>query len=63
MGSCPFPLVLGYEILGEVSLLGSYVKDFKKGEIVGFGIMRDCCEKCKYLKKVKENLCLTGFHL
>ena len=59
-GPCQFPIVPGHEIIGEVSLLGSNVKDFKKGEIVGFGTMRDCCEKCKFCKKGKENLCPDG---
>ena len=59
-GPCQFPLVPGHEIIGEVSLIGSEVKDFKKGEIVGFGTMRDCCGNCKFCKKGKENLCLDA---
>ena len=59
-GPCQFPLVPGHEIIGEVSLKGDEVKDFKKGEIVGFGTMRDCCENCKFCKKGKENLCLDA---
>ena len=38
--------------------MGKNVKDFKKGEIVGFGTERDCCEKCKFCLKGKENLCI-----
>ena len=41
-------------------MLGNEVKDFKKGEIVGFGTMRDCCEKCKFCKLGKENLCFDS---
>ena len=59
-GPCQFPLVPGHEIIGEVSLIGDEVKDFKKGEIVGFGTMRDCCENCKFCKRGKENLCLDA---
>ena len=55
--SCPYPMSPGHEIIGEVSLIGKNVKDFKKGDIVGFGGMRDCCDKCKYCLKGKENLC------
>ena len=59
-GPCNFPIAPGHEIIGEVSLLGEEVKDFKKGELVGFGTMRDCCEDCKFCKKGKENLCIGG---
>ena len=41
----------------EVSIVGSNVKDFKKGDLVGFGTLRDCCGKCEYCLKGKENLC------
>ncbi len=31
-GPCQYPIVPGHEIIGEVSMLGNEVKDFKKGE-------------------------------
>ena len=48
-----------HEIVAEVSEVGSEVKDYKKGDLVGFGTMRDCCHKCKYCKAGDEELC-TG---
>ena len=59
-GPCQYPIAPGHEIIGEVSMVGNEVKDFKKGEIVGFGTMRDCCEKCKFCKIGKENLCFDS---
>ena len=56
-GDCPFPISPGHEVVGEVSLVGKNVKDFKKGDKVGFGCMRDCCDKCEYCLTGKENLC------
>ena len=35
-GPCPYPIAPGHEIVGEVSLVGKNVKDFKKGDIVGY---------------------------
>ena len=34
-GYCPYPIAPGHEIVGEVSLVGKNVKNFKKGDIVG----------------------------
>ena len=50
-------LLLGHEIIGEVSKVGSNVKDFKKGDLVGFGTLRDACEKCRFCKNGQEELC------
>jgi uncharacterized zinc-type alcohol dehydrogenase-like protein len=56
-GPAMFPIAPGHEIIGEVSLVGSDVKDFKKGDLVAFGTVRDSCGKCRYCKKDREELC------
>lgn len=53
-----YPLVPGHEIIAQVSILGQDVKDFKVGEIVAFGVVRDCCHQCKFCMGGKETLCI-----
>jgi len=53
-----YPSTPGHEIIGEVSEVGENVKNFKKGDKVGFGTMRGCCEKCKFCVLDREVLCL-----
>jgi len=62
-GYCPYPIAPGHEIVGEVSLVGKKVQDFKKGDIVGFGTIRDCCDKCKYCLTGKEHACRDIEHV
>ena len=59
-GETIFPIAPGHEIIGEVSQVGSEVSDFKKGDLVGFGTIRYCCNDCKNFKKDHEELCLGG---
>ena len=56
-GPAPFPLAPGHEIVAEVSQVGSEVKNYKKGDLVGFGTFRDACEKCRFCKEGREELC------
>lgn len=49
---CHYPVAPGHEIIAEVSEIGSEVENFKKGDKVAFGTMRQICGKCKY--------CLSG---
>ena len=58
-GPTTFPIAPGHEIIAEVSQVGSEVKNFKKGDLVGFGTMRDCCGKCENCKEGKEEICTT----
>jgi D-arabinose 1-dehydrogenase-like Zn-dependent alcohol dehydrogenase len=57
-GRCQYPVAPGHEIMGVVSKVGSKVTDFKEGDKVCFGTMRDCCDKCKYCERDQEQLCL-----
>jgi D-arabinose 1-dehydrogenase-like Zn-dependent alcohol dehydrogenase len=56
-GYTMYPCIPGHEIMCVVSEVGKNVTDFKKGDHVGFGTERDCCENCKYCKNGMENIC------
>ena len=56
-GPAQFPLAPGHEIVAQVSEIGSEVKNYKKGDLVGFGTLRDACEKCRFCKQGLEELC------
>ncbi len=56
-GPAMYPLAPGHEIIGVVEEVGSKVSNFKKGDKVAFGTLRDCCDNCKYCKNNKEPLC------
>ncbi|MGL4971137.1 MAG: alcohol dehydrogenase catalytic domain-containing protein, partial [Cetobacterium sp.] len=59
-GPANFPIAPGHEIIAEVSQVGSSVKDFKKGDKVGFGTMRNVCGKCTYCTTGRETICQTA---
>lgn len=59
-GSMPYPLVPGHEIVGTVTSVGSSVKKFKIGDIVGVGCFVDSCRKCSACEKGLEQYCETG---
>lgn len=52
-----FPMVPGHEIIAEVEKVGGEVKEFKPGDLVGFGVFRDCCGTCKSCKSGNDQLC------
>ena len=47
-----YPTVVGHEIVGTVTKIGSFVKHLKIGDRVGCGFIRESCLNCEY--------CLTG---
>lgn len=57
----PFlPLVPGHEILGRVTAVGSDVKDFQVGELVGVGCIVGSCGHCEYCEHGTEQYCDEG---
>lgn len=60
-GGTVYPAVPGHEIVGKVTQVGSEVKRFKAGDLVGVGCLVDSCRTCDSCKKDLEQYCLTGF--
>jgi propanol-preferring alcohol dehydrogenase len=56
--SAPLPHVLGHEIAGTVTGLGSNVNDVEKGERVVV-YLYETCRKCKYCQSGRENECIN----
>lgn len=59
-GQPAFPLVPGHEILGRVTAVGSDVKDFQVGELVGVGCIVDSCGHCQHCDHGLEQFCEEG---
>ncbi|KZT11120.1 GroES-like protein [Laetiporus sulphureus 93-53] len=57
-GNSRLPLVVGHEIIGKVTRVGSKVKDFKVGDRAGVGAQIGSCMDCKRCKTDNENYCL-----
>ena len=58
-GGSAFPMVPGHEIVGRVKAVGSSVKSFKPGDLVGVGCFVDSCRKCSSCSDGVEQYC-TG---
>ncbi|CAI9263025.1 unnamed protein product [Lactuca saligna] len=52
-----YPLVAGHEVVGEVMEVGSEVKKFNIGDIVGVGCIVGSCGECWCCKTNKEQYC------
>ena len=59
-GFTSYPAVPGHEIVGRVTSLGSGVKKFKVGDIVGVGCLVDSCRTCPSCKSGFEQFCDLG---
>jgi len=52
-----FPRVVGHEIVGSITKVGSQVNHLKVGQIVGVGWQRSCCKNCEYCRMGKAQCC------
>ena len=55
-----YPIVPGHEIVGTVKQVGSKVKKFKAGDIVGVGCMVNSCGECENCKAGLQQFCSKG---
>ncbi|QDV06760.1 NADP-dependent alcohol dehydrogenase C 2 [Planctomycetes bacterium Poly30] len=58
-GNTVWPCVPGHEIVGRVTEVGSGVKRFSVGDLVGVGCMVNSCQTCDACKSGEEQYC-TG---
>jgi len=54
-----YPAVPGHEIIGRVTAVGSGVKKFKVGELVGVGCLVDSCRTCPDCRDGFEQFCTS----
>lgn len=59
-GMTVYPVVPGHEIIGRVKSIGSEVKGFKTGDLVGVGCMVDSCRTCSACEQDLEQHCEQG---
>ncbi|MFT3780521.1 MAG: NAD(P)-dependent alcohol dehydrogenase [Nibricoccus sp.] len=56
-GFTQYPAVPGHEIIGRVKAVGSGVKKFKVGDLVGVGCLVDSCRTCPDCRAGLEQFC------
>ncbi|RZU62757.1 NAD(P)-dependent alcohol dehydrogenase [Zhihengliuella halotolerans] len=59
-GPITFPQVVGHEIVGEVTEVGSAVTKHAVGDRVGVGCMVNSCRECEQCRAGNEHYCLSG---
>ncbi|WP_102159634.1 NAD(P)-dependent alcohol dehydrogenase [Zhihengliuella halotolerans] len=59
-GPITFPQVVGHEIVGEVTEVGSEVTKHSVGDRVGVGCMVNSCRECEQCRAGNEHYCLGG---
>jgi alcohol dehydrogenase (NADP+) len=62
-GNAVYPMVPGHEIVGRVSAVGSSVTRFRRGDLVGVGVIVDSCRTCASCKAGEEQYCEVGVTL
>lgn len=59
-GMTSYPIVPGHEIVGEITAVGSEVKQLKVGDKVGLGWYSESCMHCNQCMNGNHNLCATA---
>ena len=59
-GQIEYPQVVGHEIVGHVTEVGSEVTKHKVGDRVGVGCMVNSCGECEYCLRGDEQYCAQG---
>ncbi|HEX7518243.1 MAG TPA: NAD(P)-dependent alcohol dehydrogenase [Chthoniobacterales bacterium] len=59
-GGTIYPCVPGHEIVGRIVKVGSDVKKFREGDLVGVGCMVDSCRTCENCRANLEQFCDSG---
>ncbi|PKI58652.1 hypothetical protein CRG98_020978, partial [Punica granatum] len=57
LGQSNYPMVPGHEVVGEVLEVGSDVTEFRAGDVVGVGLLVQCCRNCHPCKSDMEQYC------
>jgi len=57
-----FPMVPGHEIVGKVNQVGSAVKHYKVGDVVGVGCFVDSCRECSPCQQSLQQYCEKGMN-
>lgn len=60
-GGSIYPMVPGHEIVGRVTQVGTGVKKFKAGDLVGVGCLVDSCRTCASCREGLEQYCENGW--
>jgi len=55
-----FPRVVGHEIVGKITKVGSQVDNLQIGQIVGVGWQRSHCKNCEYCLMGKTQSCMNS---
>ncbi|HEU4788659.1 MAG TPA: NAD(P)-dependent alcohol dehydrogenase [Flavobacterium sp.] len=56
-GMTAYPIVPGHEIVGRVTRVGTYIKNFKVGDLSAVGCIVDSCQECESCHEGLEQFC------